>query len=243
MTQGDKSPIDLPEDFYMLPFEEKAKYIVELRRRGYTYREIAKMLHVSFRDISMAIKTYGVKPVPHDELEKLKERVEDIDNNLAEAIEDVSKHENRLEHLEEVVGALASIIKGYEDFGIRSRIDKLSMQIEALKREIKSLHTISIRHSKEEAYLREELRRLSSRIEMLDRELSRLREAHSEFERLEREVLSLLKRYMDSMYEILCAVVEHVGLKLTDEFSRRTTILNTEIENRISELGRRCKSG
>ncbi|OYT56496.1 MAG: hypothetical protein B6U76_03555 [Desulfurococcales archaeon ex4484_217_2] len=241
MTQGDKSPIDLPEDFHLLPFEEKAKYIVELRRRGYTYREIAKMLHVSFRDISMAIKTYGVKPVPHDELEKLKERVEDIDNNLAEAIEDVSKHENRLEHLEEVVGALASIIKGYEDFGIRSRIDELSVQMEALKREIKSLHTISARHSREEADLREDLRRLSSRIDVLRGELSRLREAHSRYERLVYETLSLLRKYMDSVYEILRAAMEHQGLKLSDTFSGRMTILNAEIEDKISELSRRCK--
>jgi len=241
MTQGDKSPIDLPEDFHLLPFEEKAKYIVELRRRGYTYREIARMLHVSFRDISRAIKMYSSSQVRQDELERLKERVEDIDNNLAEAIEDISKHENRLERLEEIVGVLTSITKSYEGFGIRSRIDKLSMQVGSLERGIKSLHAISARHSKELANLYEELRRLSSCIDVLNRELSRLREAHSEFERLECEVLSLLKRYMDSMYEILCAVVEHVGLKITDTFSRRMTILNAEIEDKISELSRRCK--
>jgi hypothetical protein len=44
--------VDLPENVYLLPFEEKARYIVELRRRGYTYREIARILRVSFRDIS-----------------------------------------------------------------------------------------------------------------------------------------------------------------------------------------------
>jgi len=46
---------------------------------------------------------------------------------------------------------------------------------------------------------------------------------------------------MDSIYEILCAVVEHVGLKLTDTFSRHMTILNAEIESKMSELSRRCK--
>ena len=245
MTQGDKSPIDLPEDFHLLPFEEKAKYIVELRRRGYTYREIAKMLRVSFRDISMAIKMYGLRQVHHNEFEKLKEKVEELDDGLVEIIEDISKLSKRLEFLERVVGALASMIKGYEEYGIKSKIDKLSTQLESLEREIKTLHAISARHSKEEADLHEGLRKLNSRIDMLSRELEmlnkellRLREAHSEFERLVCEVLSLLKRYMDNIYEILCAIVEHVDLKIAGEFLKRMTILNAVIKTLMSKLSR-----
>jgi len=165
MSRNSKSPIDLPEDFHLLPFEEKAKYIVELRRRSYTYRETAKILHVSFRDINMAIKMYGLEHVHHSGFEKLRGRVEDIDDSLAEAIEDISKLRDRLGYLEKVVEALASIIKGYEEARLRSRIEEISMQVEVLREEARSLHAISARHSKEEADMHEELRRLSSRID------------------------------------------------------------------------------
>ncbi len=46
---------ELPENIALLSPEERRKWIIELRRRGYTYRQIAKMLRVSFRDISRAL--------------------------------------------------------------------------------------------------------------------------------------------------------------------------------------------
>ena len=82
-------------------------------------------------------------------------RVEDVDDDLAEAIDNISKLRDMFEYLEKVAGALASVIKGYEESGLKYKIDKPSMQVEALEREIKSLHTISARHGRKEADLRE----------------------------------------------------------------------------------------
>ena len=75
------------------------------------------------------------------------------------------------------------------------------------------------------------MRRLSSHIDMLSGELSRLREAHSKYEHLVYKTLSLLKKYLDSVYEILCAVTEDQGPKLTDTFLRRMTLLSAEIKS------------
>jgi len=59
------------EQIRALPLDLKSKYIVELRKQGYTYKQIAKLLRVSTRDIARVLK----KEFRKDEIEELKERV------------------------------------------------------------------------------------------------------------------------------------------------------------------------
>lgn len=49
----------IPEEVALLPPEEKAKLIVELRRQGKTYREIQSQVKVSPRDIKRALDAFG----------------------------------------------------------------------------------------------------------------------------------------------------------------------------------------
>ena len=58
-----------------LPLDLKSKYIIELRKQGYTYKQIAKLLRVSTRDIARVLK----KEFRKDEIEELKERVERLE--------------------------------------------------------------------------------------------------------------------------------------------------------------------
>jgi len=66
--------MEIPEGVAILPLEEKRRYIIELRKEGKTYREIAKILKVSPVDISRVLR--GV--VKKDEITELKEKVEEI---------------------------------------------------------------------------------------------------------------------------------------------------------------------
>ncbi|MEM4546522.1 MAG: hypothetical protein QW328_07175 [Nitrososphaerota archaeon] len=66
------------EEAALLPFEEKARLIIELRKQGRTYREIAKALKVSPRDIKRALKLEAHK----DEIQTLKSRVESVEKRL-----------------------------------------------------------------------------------------------------------------------------------------------------------------
>ncbi|RLI74653.1 hypothetical protein DRP04_14470 [Archaeoglobales archaeon] len=70
-----RKDVELPEKVWMLPMEEKAKYIKKLREKGYTYREIAKILKVSFRDISRVLK--GT-----EKEEKLEKRVKALERKI-----------------------------------------------------------------------------------------------------------------------------------------------------------------
>jgi len=63
----------------LLPFEEKAKLIVELKRQGKTYREIQKALKVSPRDVKRALKL----EVRRDDIEELKGRMGEFDARLS----------------------------------------------------------------------------------------------------------------------------------------------------------------
>jgi len=66
--------MEIPKEVAILPLEEKEKYIIELRKQGKTYREIAKILKVSPVDISRVLR--GV--VKKDEITELKEKVGEI---------------------------------------------------------------------------------------------------------------------------------------------------------------------
>lgn len=68
----------VPEEAALLPFEEKAKLVVELRRQGKTYREIAKVLRISPRDMKRALKL----EVRKDEVGELKARVDRLEGAL-----------------------------------------------------------------------------------------------------------------------------------------------------------------
>ena len=68
--------MEIPKEVAILPLEEKEKYIIELRKQGKTYREIAKILKVSPVDISRVLR--GV--VKKDEITELKEKVEELEN-------------------------------------------------------------------------------------------------------------------------------------------------------------------
>ncbi|HSF52078.1 MAG TPA: hypothetical protein VLA74_15075 [Nitrososphaeraceae archaeon] len=39
-----------------IPVEERKKYVISLRKRGYTERQIAKELHMSTRDVTKILK-------------------------------------------------------------------------------------------------------------------------------------------------------------------------------------------
>lgn len=62
----------------LLPFEEKARLVVELRKQGKTYREIAKALKISPRDIKRALRLEARR----DEIEELKGRVGRLEERL-----------------------------------------------------------------------------------------------------------------------------------------------------------------
>jgi HAMP domain-containing protein len=77
--------LKIPKEAALLPFEEKAKYVIELRRRGKTYREIQKM---SPRDVARALKVEAHR----DEIQELKTavgRVEDRLNRLNASVKDI----------------------------------------------------------------------------------------------------------------------------------------------------------
>ena len=48
-------------EFPILNKFEKEKKVIELHKQGKTYKEIATIVHMSFRDISKIIKTYERK--------------------------------------------------------------------------------------------------------------------------------------------------------------------------------------
>lgn len=65
-------------DVATLPLELKAEKIVELRRKGLTYAQIARELRVSTRDIARVLKT----ELRRNELQDLKERVDRISEEI-----------------------------------------------------------------------------------------------------------------------------------------------------------------
>ncbi|PUA32965.1 MAG: hypothetical protein B9J98_03515 [Candidatus Terraquivivens tikiterensis] len=70
--------VEIPGDVALLPFEEKARLIVELRRQGKSYREIQRALKVSPRDVKRALKL----EVHRDEIEELKSKVSRLEDKL-----------------------------------------------------------------------------------------------------------------------------------------------------------------
>lgn len=63
---------------YLLPPEEKVKYIIELRKQGKTYREIAKELKVSLRDVSAALRQYA----PSKEEQELTSKIKELEKRI-----------------------------------------------------------------------------------------------------------------------------------------------------------------
>jgi len=80
--------MDIPPDVALLPFKEKIKYIIMLRKQGKTYREIQKILKVSPRDISKAL-----------ELENHKDDIEELKNKIGEFEERLLKIEKAIKEL------------------------------------------------------------------------------------------------------------------------------------------------
>jgi len=78
---------------FELSIEKKAPMVIELRKRGATYRQIAKWLNISVRDISKILKEHEIK-------------------GYAERIEE------RLSKLEEKINCLAKIVRtGFASLG------------------------------------------------------------------------------------------------------------------------------
>jgi len=75
---GSVKETEIPAEAALLPFEEKAKYVVELRRKGKTYREIQRILKISPRDVKRALKLEAHR----DEIQELRERVEDVAKSI-----------------------------------------------------------------------------------------------------------------------------------------------------------------
>jgi len=79
---------------FELSTEKKAPMVIELRRKGATYRQIAKWLNISVRDISKILKEHEIK-------------------GYAERIEE------RLAKLEEKIDGLAKIVRtGFASSGV-----------------------------------------------------------------------------------------------------------------------------
>jgi chromosome segregation ATPase len=234
-----RTPPDIPEDIYLLPFEEKARYIVELRRRGYTYREIAKMLRVSFRDISMALRMHG-RPASsaavNEELERLRERLDELSENLAEVIRDVGKLEDRVRGAEKVVGTLASVIKDFIDRKIPSRVDELHIKLEGIEKDIRTLHARDGRHSKELAELSDALRKLSSELKGLSGRVSSLEMRQGRLERWIKELMPLYTEYVAKLYSLLLSTLKELGMKPRDEFHEYMVSLSKRIDELLSKV-------
>lgn len=88
--------LKIPEDAALLPFEEKARLIVQLRRQGKTYREIQKALKVSPRDVKRALKIEAHR----DEIEELRDRVRMLEQRLLKAERSLAELEEIKEWLE-----------------------------------------------------------------------------------------------------------------------------------------------
>jgi len=87
-----------PTDAALLPPEEKAKLIVELRQRGKTYREIQRALKVSPRDVSRALRT----ELHRDEIESLRQRVEKLEDGLHRIENTLTKLDAFRQNVEEI---------------------------------------------------------------------------------------------------------------------------------------------
>jgi len=106
---GKAEEVKIPENVALLPFEEKAKLIVALRRQGKTYREIQMLLRVSPRDVKRALKIEAHK----DEVEELKGRMGQLEGKLS----------NIEKALAELQGFKAEVLelKGWLERGLNMR--------------------------------------------------------------------------------------------------------------------------
>jgi len=88
--------------------KEKEKLVIELYEQGYTYREIAKILRISVRDISRILRREERK----DEIDEIKERL----NKLEEVVKKIEEGIKKLGDFSDLVLIKVSALRRVDKY-------------------------------------------------------------------------------------------------------------------------------